>query len=163
MSPITNYWPDPRFRDIGKFSMYGCTIVNANGLYVPASQSWPGVTIKTTNTNSTDNWCERVVSLPARARLVIACSSNGDATNTNTSINCWSTANKIAECPLNGGSSDEFTVPPQGLIKVALRAAMHVGNTRTVVNLFIGTKADYEALMRLTGHGFLAGDFMPLA
>ena len=71
--------------------------------------------------------------------------------------------NKVAECPLNGGSSDEFTVPPQGWIKVALRAAMHVGETRTVVNLFIGTKADYEALMRFTDHRFLAGDLMPIA
>lgn len=163
MSLITNYWPDPRFRDIGKLSMNGCTIVDTNGLYDPASQSWPGVTIKTTNTNGTDNWCERTVSLPAGARLVIACSSNGAATDTNTSINCWSATNKVAECPLNGGSSDEFTVPPQGWIKVALRAAMHVGEKRTVVNLFIGTKADYEALMRFTGHRFLAGDLMPIA
>lgn len=161
MSFITNYWPDPRFVNAGKLTLNGCVIASHNDVFQPSSSSFPGISLKATRDG--DNWAELDLKLDAGMTIIAACLSNGPATAANASLNVWSGSKYLASCPLNGGASEEFTVPPSGTIKVCLRAPNRSGNVRNVMNVFIGTKADYTALRGLVASGFLAGDLMPRA
>lgn len=159
MSVITNYWPDPRFVNAGELTLNGCVIASHNAVFDPSSSSFPGISLRATRDG--DNWAELDLKLDAGMTIIAACLSNGPATSNNTSLNVWSGSKCLARCPLNGGTSMEFTVPTSGTIKVCLRAPNTSGNVRHVMNVFIGTKADYQALLNLVPSGFLAGDLMP--
>ena len=161
MSLITNYWPDPRFREANKIIMRGCSIANHSDVFNPASSTFPGISLKATRDG--DNWAERDLKLDAGMTIIVACLSNGAAPSTNTPMNVWSGSTFLANCPLDGGASNEFTVPPSGTIKICLRAPKTSGKVRNIMNVFIGTKADYTALRGLVASGFLAGDLMPRA
>lgn len=161
MSVITNYWPDPRFRDTGKLIMRNCNIAGHSDVFNPASSSFPGISLRATRDG--DNWAERDLRLDAGMTIIAACLSVGSASQSRTSLNVWNGPECLASCPLNGGTSEEFIVPPSGTIKVCLRAPNTSGNVRHVMNVFIGTKADYTALRGLVASGFLAGDLMPLS
>ena len=161
MRIITNYWPDPRFVNAGKLSLNGCVIASHNAVFNPSSSSFQGISLKATRDG--DNWAELDLKLDAGMTIIAACLSNGPATASGASLNVWHSSNYLASCPLNGGTSKEFTVPASGVIKVCLRAPNVNGNVRNVMNVFIGTKADYTALQGLTASGFLAGDLMPRA
>lgn len=161
MSVITNYWPDPRFRDTGKLIMRNCNIAGHSDVFNPASSSFPGISLRATRDG--DNWAERELRLDAGMTIIVACLSNGAATTAKASMNVWSGSTCLAVCPLNGGTSGEFTVPPSGTIKVCLRAPRTSGEVINIMNVFIGTKADYTALQGLVASGFLAGDLMPLS
>lgn len=159
MSVITNYWPDPRFVNAGKLTLMGCAIASHNAVFDPSSSRSPGISLRATRDG--DNWAELDLKLDAGMTIIAACLSNGPATTSKTSLNVWSGPTCLASCPLNGGTSKEFIVPPSGTIKVCLRAPNTSGNVRHVMNVFIGTKADYQALLNLVPSGFLAGDLMP--
>lgn len=159
MSLITNYWPDPRFRDTGKLIMRNCNIAGHSDVFDPASSRLPGISLRATRDG--DNWAERDLRLDAGMTIIVACLSNGAATAANTPLNVWSGDTFLARCPLAGGASNEFTVPPSGTIKVCLRAPRTSGEVINIMNVFIGTKADYTALRGLVPSGFLAGDLMP--
>lgn len=159
MSVITNYWPDPRFVNAGELTLNGCVIASHNAVFDPSSSSFPGISLRATRDG--DNWAELDLKLDAGMTIIAACLSDGAATTNNTSLNVWSGSKCLARCPLNGGTSEEFTVPTSGTIKVCLRAPKVSGNVRRVMNVFIGTKADYQALLNLVQSGFLAGDLMP--
>lgn len=161
MSVITNYWPDPRFRDAGKLIMRNCNIASHSDMFDPASYRFPGISLRATRDG--DNWAERDLRLDAGMTIIVACLSSGAATAANTPLNVWSGSTLLASCPLAGGASNEFTVPPSGTIKVCLRAPMTSGEVIHIMNVFIGTKADYTALRGLVASGFLAGDLMPLS
>lgn len=161
MSVITNYWPDPRFVNAGKLSLNGCVIASHNGVFNPSLSSFPGISLKATRDG--DNWAELDLKLDAGMAIIAACMSNGPASTGSMSLNVWNGSTQLASCPLNGGTSKEFTVPASGAIKVCLRAPNVNGNVRHVMNVFIGTKADYTALQGLVASGFLAGDLMPRA
>lgn len=161
MSVITNYWPDPRFRDTGKLIMRNCNIASYSDVFNPASSRLPGISLRATRDG--DNWAERELRLDAGMTIIVACLSNGAATAANTPLNVWSGDTFLARCPLAGGASNEFTVPPSGTIKVCLRAPRTSGEVINIMNVFIGTKADYTALRGLVASGFLAGDLMPLS
>lgn len=161
MSVITNYWPDPRFRDTGKLIMRNCNIASYSDVFNPASSRLPGISLRATRDG--DNWAERELRLDAGMTIIVACLSNGAATTANTPLNVWSGDTFLARCPLAGGASNEFTVPPSGTIKVCLRAPRTSGEVINIMNVFIGTKADYTALRGLVASGFLAGDLMPLS
>lgn len=159
MSVITNYWPDPRFVNAGKLSLNGCVIASHNGVFNPSLSSFPGISLKATRDG--DNWAELDLKLDAGMAIIAACMSNGPASTGSMSLNVWNGSTQLASCPLGGGTSKEFTVPVSGTIKVCLRAPNVNGNVRHVMNVFIGTKADYTALQGLVASGFLAGDLMP--
>ena len=161
MSVITNYWPDPRFVNAGKLSLNGCVIASHNGVFNPSLSSFPGISLKATRDG--DNWAELDLKLDAGMAIIAACMSNGPASTGSMSLNVWNGSTQLASCPLGGGTSKEFTVPTSGTIKVCLRAPNVNGNVRHVMNVFIGTKADYTALQGLVASGFLAGDLMPRA
>ena len=161
MSVITNYWPDPRFVNAGKLTLKGCVIASHNAVLNPSSSSFPGISLKATRDG--DNWAELDLKLDAGMAIIAACLSNGPASTGSMSLNVWNGSTQLASCPLNGGTSKEFTVPASGAIKVCLRAPNVNGNVRNVMNVFIGTKADYTALQGLVAGGFLAGDLMPRA
>lgn len=161
MSVITNYWPDPRFVNAGELTLMGCAIASHNSVFNPSTSNFPGISLRATRDG--DNWAELDLKLDAGMTIIAACLSNGPATTANTSLNVWSGSEFLAGCPLNGGTSREFTVPTSGTIKVCLRAPNVSGNVRNVMNVFIGTKADYTALRGLVASGFLAGDLMPLS
>lgn len=161
MSVITNYWPDPRFVNAGELTLRGCVIAGHNAVFDPSSSSFPGISLRATRDG--DNWAERDLQLDAGMTIIAACLSNGPAAQSDTSLNVWNGSKCLAGCPLNGGTSNEFTVPSSGTIKVCLRAPNVSGNVRHVMNVFIGTKADYTALRGLVASGFLAGDLMPLS
>lgn len=161
MSVITNYWPDPRFVNAGELTLRGCAIASHNAVFDPSSFRFPGISLRATRDG--DNWAELDLELDAGMTIIAACLSNGSAPRANTSLNVWSGSTCLAGCPLNGGTSKEFIVPPSGTIKVCLRAPNTSGNVRHVMNVFIGTKADYTALQGLVACGFLAGDLMPLS
>lgn len=159
MSVITNYWPDPRFRDAGKLIMRNCSISSHSDVFDPASSSFPGISLRATRDG--DNWAERELRLDAGMTIIVACLSSGAATAYNTPLNVWSGSTFLASCPLAGGASNEFTVPSSGTIKVCLRAPRTSGEVINIMNVFIGTKADYTVLRGLVASGFLAGDLMP--
>lgn len=159
MSLITNYWPDPRFVNAGRLGLSGCVIAGHNDVFDPSSSRFPGVSLRATRDG--DNWAELDLKLDAGMTIIAACLSNGPAAAANMSLDVWDGSKCLAGCPLNGGTSREFIVPPSGTIKVCLRAPMVSGNVRHVMNVFIGTKADYQALLNLVPSGFLAGDLMP--
>lgn len=159
MSIITNYWPDPRFVNAGKLALNGCVIAGRNAVFNPSSSSFPGISLKATRDG--DNWATLELKLDAGMTIIAACLSNGPASEGNMSLNVWDHSTQLASCPLAGGTSKEFTVPASGTIKVCLRAPNVKGNVRHVMNVFIGTKADYTALQGLVASGFLAGDLMP--
>lgn len=161
MSVITNYWPDPRFVNAGKLALKGCVIASYNAVFNPSSSSFPGISLKATRDG--DNWAELDLKLDAGMAIIAACLSNGPASTGSMSLNVWAHSTQLASCPLAGGTSKEFTVPVSGTIKVCLRAPNVKGNVRHVMNVFIGTKADYTALQGLVASGFLAGDLMPRA
>lgn len=161
MSVITNYWPDPRFVNAGRLGLSGCVIASHNAVLDPSSSRFPGISLRATRDG--DNWAERDLQLDAGMTIIAACLANGPATTANMSLDVWSGSKCLAGCPLNGGTSREFIVPPSGTIKVCLRAPNTSGNVRHVMNVFIGTKADYTALQGLVASGFLAGDLMPRA
>lgn len=161
MSIITNYWPDPRFVNAKELSLIGCAIASHNAVFDPSSASFPGISLRATRDG--DNWAELDLKLDGGMVIIAACLSNGHATQAGASLNVWNGSEYLASCPLNGGTSAEFTVPTSGTIKVCLRAPRINGNVRNVMNVFIGTKADYTALQGLVASGFLAGDLMPLA
>lgn len=161
MSVITNYWPDPRFVNTGKLTLRGCAIASHNVVFDPSSSRFPGISLRATRDG--DNWAELDLKLDAGRTIIAACLANGPATQSVTSLNVWDGPKYLASCPLDGGTSKEFIVPTSGTIKVCLRAPNVSGNTRTVMNVFIGTKADYTALRGLVASGFLAGDLMPLS
>lgn len=161
MRIITNYWPDPRFVNATKLSLNGCVIASHNAVFNPSSSSFPGISLKATRDG--DNWAGLDLKLDVGMTIIAACLSNGPATQAGASLNVWSGSKYLAYCPLNGGTSEEFTVPASGTIKVCLRAPNVNGNVRNVMNVFIGTKADYTALQGLVAGGFLAGDLMPRA
>lgn len=161
MSVITNYWPDPRFVNAGELTLMGCAIASHNAVFDPASSRFPGISLRATRDG--DNWAERDLRLDAGMTIIAACLSNGPAAQSGMSLNVWDGSTCLAGCPLNGGTSREFIVPPSGTIKVCLRAPNVSGNVRNVMNVFIGTKADYTALRGLVASGFLAGDLMPLS
>lgn len=161
MSVITNYWPDPRFVNAGKLTLKGCVIASHSSVFDPSSSSFPGISLRATRDG--DNWAELDLKLHAGMTIIAACLSNGPATTDNTSLNVWNGSKCLAGCPLNGGTSGEFTIPTSGTIKVCLRAPNVSENVRHVMNVFIGTKADYTALQGLVASGFLAGDLMPLS
>ena len=153
--------PDPRFVNAKKLTLNGCVIVNHSDVFDPSSSSFPGVSLKATRDG--DNWAELELKLNAGMAIIAACLSSGSASSTGTSLNVWNGPHYLVGCPLDGGTSEEFTVPASGTIKVCLRAPNVNGNVRHVMNVFIGTKADYTALRGLVASGFLAGDLMPLA
>lgn len=159
MSVITNYWPDPRFVNANMLLPVGCVIASHSDVFDPSSSRFPGISLRATRDG--DNWAELDLKLDAGMTIIAACLSNGPATAVNTSLNVWSGSKCLAECPLDGGTSREFIVPTSGTIKVCLRAPNTSGNVRHVMNVFIGTKADYQALLNLVPSGFLAGDLMP--
>lgn len=159
MSVITNYWPDPRFVNAGELTLSGCAIASHNAVFDPSTSRFPGISLRATRDG--DNWAELDLQLDAGMTIIAACLSNGPATTANASLNVWSGSTYLAACPLNGGTSREFTVPTSGTIKVCLRAPNTSGTVRNVMNVFIGTKADYQALLNLVPSGFLAGDLMP--
>lgn len=159
MSIITNYWPDPRFRDAGKLIMHNCNISSHSDVFNPASSSFPGISLRATRDG--DNWAERDLQLDAGMTIIVACLSNGAATSVGVPLNVWSGSTFLTSCPPNGGASNEFTVPPSGAIKVCLRAPNVSGKVINIMNVFIGTKADYTVLRGLVASGFLAGDLMP--
>lgn len=161
MSYITNYWPDPRFVNAGELTLRGCAIASHNAVFNPSTSNFPGISLRATRDG--DNWAERDLQLDAGMTIIAACMSNGPAAAANASLNVWDGSTYLAACPLNGGTSREFIVPPSGTIKVCLRAPNVSGNVRNVMNVFIGTKADYTALRGLVASGFLAGDLMPLS
>lgn len=159
MSVITNYWPDPRFRDAGKLIMRNCSISSHSDVFNPDSSSFPGISLRATRDG--DNWAERDLRLDAGMTIIVACLPSGAATAYNTPLNVWSGSTFLASCPLAGGASNEFTVPSSGTIKVCLRAPRTSGEVINIMNVFIGTKADYTVLRGLVASGFLAGDLMP--
>lgn len=159
MSVITNYWPDPRFVNAGELTLRGCAIASHNAVFNPSTSNFPGISLRATRDG--DNWAELGLKLDAGMTIIAACLSNGPATTANTSLDVWDGSRCLAGCPLNGGTSREFIVPTSGTIKVCLRAPNVSGNVRNVMNVFIGTKADYQALLNLVPSGFLAGDLMP--
>lgn len=161
MSVITNYWPDPRFVNAGELTLKGCVIASHNAVFDPSSSNFPGISLRATRDG--DNWAELDLKLDAGRTIIAACLSNGPATQSGMSLDVWNGSKCLAGCPLNGGTSREFIVPTSGTIKVCLRAPSVSGNVRSVMNVFIGTKADYTALRGLVASGFLAGDLMPLA
>ena len=161
MSVITNYWPDPRFVNAGELTLRGCAIASHSAVFNPSSSNFPGISLRATRDG--DNWAELDLKLDAGMTIIAACLSNGPATTDSTSLNVWDGSKCLAGCPLNGGTSKEFIVPTSGIIKVCLRAPNVSGNVRNVMNVFIGTKADYTALRGLVESGFLAGDLMPLS
>lgn len=161
MSVITNYWPDPRFVNAGELTLRGCAITSHNAVFDPSSSSFPGISLRATRDG--DNWAELDLKVDAGMTIIAACLSNGPATQSGMSLDVWDGSTCLAGCPLAGGTSREFIVPPSGTIKVCLRAPNVSGNVRNVMNVFIGTKADYTALRGLVASGFLAGDLMPLS
>lgn len=161
MSVITNYWPDPRFVNAGKLTLMGCAIASHNAVFDPSSSRFPGISLRATRDG--DNWAELDLKLDAGMTIIAACLSNGAATAYNTPLNVWSGSTFLASCPPNRGASNEFIVPPSGTIKVCLRAPKVSGEVINIMNVFIGTKADYTALQGLVASGFLAGDLMPCA
>lgn len=159
MSVITNYWPDPRFVNANRLRLSGCAIASHSDMFNPSSSSFPGISLRATRDG--DNWAELDLKLDAGMTIIAACLSNGPAATANMSLDVWSGSKCLAGCPQDGGTSREFIVPPSGTIKVCLRAPNVSGNVRHVMNVFIGTKADYQALLNLVPSGFLAGDLMP--
>ena len=160
MNVITNYWPDPRFVNAGKLTLHGCVIASHNAVFHPSSSSLPGISLKATRDG--DNWAELDLQLDAGMTIIVACLSNGAATSNGTPLNVWSGPTFLTSCQPNG-ASNEFTVPPSGVIKVCLRAPNVSGKVISIMNVFIGAKADYTALRGLVASGFLAGDLMPRA
>ena len=160
MSLITNYWPDPRFINTGKLSLNGCVIASQNGVFNPAASSFPGISLKATRDGN--NWASLALNLNAGMTLIAACLSNGAATAESSPLNIWSGSNCIASCPLNSGASGEFVVPASGSLWFCLRAPKQSGSIINIMNVFVGTKEDYDALAKLVPYGFCAGDLMPL-
>lgn len=154
MSIVTNYWPDPRFANIGKMQTKNCSVK-----VLPSND---GITI--TTTASDDPFAVLTVNVPPNTDLLLALKSgNPDklALSDNCNANVWTSSDGwLASLT---GSFVEFASPSNGLINIRFRAPAQVGKQVTVQNVFLGTNADYEALTRLTGYGFLAGDLMPLA
>lgn len=159
MSVITNYWPDPRFTDINAFNLVRCKIKYSSQRFDPSTSMLPGITLETTDNG--DNWVSRVVSVPVGTKLVLACRSSGDQTSFKQSMSVYEYPSNtfLANCPLNGGVSSEFTAPASLL--VTFRAAKTTGGIRNISNVFLGTKSDYTALLTYVSSGFLAGDLMP--
>ncbi|WP_298047646.1 hypothetical protein [uncultured Bifidobacterium sp.] len=162
MSLIKNYWPDPRFADVGRISQINCQITDATHDFAPQSNVFPQIVIKTTNEGNCRG--ERLVSVPVGMKIVVSCraGNDGDTPNVGSAITAWTPSGSafLASVPPSGGVSGEFTVPAEG-IKICFRAPENVGQSRWIGNVFVGTKTDYDALVKLVPSGFLAGDLMP--
>jgi len=166
MSLITNYWPDPRFTQTAKLGLHGCTISSVTNDFNPDNSTFPGFNL--TATTDWDNWAEfNLTTIPAGMSVIVACKSGGVGGNdgtpgANASVNVWSLPDNacLASCPVNGGVSQSFTIPEKG-VKICFRAPKTKGAVRYVADLFIGTKNDYEQLLKSVPSGFLAGDLMP--
>lgn len=159
MSIITNYWPDPYFAHSGSWNdLMGCTASSSQTLNVSAN-IFPTLTL--TSSKDGANWASKIIDVPEGAKLVIACASDSIATSANCSVDIWShdSSRKFVTVGLNGGVSDEFVSPSR--ILVCFRAPNTSGEAKTFSRVFIGTKADYQALLNFVPSGFLAGDLMP--
>lgn len=159
MRIITNYWPDPRFAHADSWDdLSGCTASSSQTLNVSAN-IFPTLTLKSSKDGA--NWASKIIDVPEGAKLVIACASDGIVTSNNFSVDIWShdSSKRFVNVGLDGGVSDEFVAPSR--ILVCFRAPDTAGKAKTVSRVFIGTKADYQALLNLVPSGFLAGDLMP--
>lgn len=161
MSLITNYWADPYFYNANGIAQINCKISDATHDCNPSAGIFPKIFIKTTGTG--DARAERHVAVPVGMKIVAACAAGNDGNpNVGHAFTLWTRNGSayLGSCPANGGVSDEFTVPAEGF-KICFQAPTTVGKTRWVGNVFIGTKADYEALLKYVPSGFCAGDLMP--
>lgn len=160
MSVITNYWPDPRFENIGNIAQINCSITGAS--HDSDGNVFPRIVIKTTS--SGDARAELSVSVPTGLRIVVACKSgnDGNTPNVSSAITVWTLAGSmnLTNLPANGGVSREFVVPADGF-KICFRAPNDIGQSRWVGNIFVGTLDDYQELLKYVPSGFLAGDLMP--
>lgn len=160
---IRNLYPDPRMRTIpSKLTYTGCKLVSSNSVFEPASGKYPGLTLEATRDG--DNWAEASIQLPANARLVLACGSNGSETSHGQSMSLWTADGlNFLACTVQGstGTSGEFTVPADGTVKVTFRAAKTTGERTAAFNVFIGSLDDYRILQEIGTNWFLAWDLMP--
>lgn len=160
---IRNLYPDPRMRTIpSKLTFIGCKLKSSTSVYEPASATYPGMTLEATEDG--DNWAAVNIPLPANARLVLACGSNGAETSNGQSMSIWTADGNTfltATTQTTDGPSGEFTVPSNGQVKVTFRAAKTTGGKTAVFNVFIGSLADYRILEGIGTHGFLSWDLMP--
>ena len=161
---IRNLYPDPRMRTIpSKLTCTGCKLVSSTSAFDPASGTYPGLTLEAARDG--DNWAEASIPLPANARLVLACRSNGAETSNGQSMSIWTKYGSTFLTSTKQESNDpsrEFTVPQSGEVKVTFRAAKASGGRNAVFNVFIGSLADYRILQEIGTNGFLAWDLMPL-
>lgn len=107
------------------------------------------------------NWASKIIDVPEGAKLVIACASDGIVTSSDCSVDIWAhdSSKRFVNVGFNGGVSDEFVAPSR--ILVCFRAPDTGGKAKTFSRLFIGTLADYQALVTNVPSGFLAADLAP--
>lgn len=160
---IRNLFPDPRMRNFpSRLSFIGCRLDSSTSVFEPSAGRYPGLTLEATEDG--DNWAAANITLPANARLVLACRSSGSATSHGQSMSVWNSGGNIylaSTVQGKNGQSGEFTVPSDGRVKVTFRAAKTTGGIASVFNVFIGSLADYRILQEIGTNGFLAWDLMP--
>ncbi|MBW3081957.1 hypothetical protein [Bifidobacterium phasiani] len=164
MTRIVNHFPNPRMRGIDSMlSYHGCAMDSYTSTYEPSSSRYPGLTLRATRDG--DNWADMNIPLPAGARLVAACNSNGDVTSNGAAMSIWTSDGATWMANNTHGwlnASGEFTVPSNGQVKVTFRCSRTNGERFSVFNVFVGTLEDWQALTQIVKQGFLSWDLMPL-
>ncbi|PJM80016.1 hypothetical protein [Bifidobacterium scaligerum] len=175
MSLLRNYIPNPMCVDMANYlSSHGgvtnCTIVNVTSDYQPPSL-YPGFGVETAADG--DAWCAMTIpDAPRETPLVIAANMTpgddqtsgpalfdqwmqvwgGDSTN-------WSVRGSLSKT----GVSGEFTIPAGGQTpQIVFRSPAKAGQRIYIWNIYLGTKADWEALQGYAPGAPLAGSLMPL-
>lgn len=159
MSVITNYWPDPRFVHSDSWDdLNGCAASSYQTLDV-SDNIFPTLTLKARVDGA--NWASKIIDVPEGAKLVIACASDGIVTSSDCFVDIWShdSSKRFVNVGFGGGVSDEFVTPLR--ILVCFRAPKTAGKAKTFSRLFIGTKADYQALLKYVPSGYFDGDTRP--
>lgn len=164
MTYLTNYWPDPRFYHTESLKLNGCVVSSVAHDFMPSAGKNPGMVLRASQDGN--NWAERTIPVPAGAKLVAiiggSIPSGAEPQVGKILLQIWSTDGEyITDCNEGDKASDEFTVPSNGQIKVTFRAPKTNGRGLSLWNMFIGKKADLDALNKINYH-FLAGDLMPL-
>ncbi|MBW3092634.1 hypothetical protein KIH79_06675 [Bifidobacterium sp. 82T10] len=151
---LNNYYPNARFLDTGRQLVTTRCTVYASSDYNPAVGQHPGIML--TATEDGDNWAQMDISVPANMKIVAACTSVGysaeTASSTGSVMQLWATDGKTPIANVDPGwnkVSPEFTAPSNGVLRVTFRAPKTNGKSFSVMNVFIGTLADWQQLGKI--------------
>ncbi|NMM99418.1 hypothetical protein [Bifidobacterium olomucense] len=174
MTLLRNFNPNPMCVDMGNYlSSHGgvsnCNILNIVSHYMPPSD-FPGFCVETIADG--DSWCGmECPDVPRNTPLVLAANMTvGDNTTSKPLYGSWvevwagpETDWRSRGSLTSSGVSGDITLPSGGKTpQIVFRGPGKAGQRIYIWSIYLGTRADYEALQRYAPGAPLAGSLMPL-